>query len=145
MNIRRINHLRYLHNEASGFQKRIYSLPQKRVRLLIQRTFSVPQKLFVVYFTLLSVSILSNDRMIDEWWIRVYLEGSSRGRIEVLSQNLPGGTEVIYKNFSQVSRSPGRYSNRSSCKYKYKATPLYQSVRCIRDDDSGWKQLCRRV
>jgi hypothetical protein len=37
--------------------------------------------------------IASNEGMINEWWIEMYLEGGGRNIIKVLSQYLVKGTE----------------------------------------------------
>jgi hypothetical protein len=51
------------------------------------------------------------------------VEGSGRGLIlryefNVLTRDSPGGTEENHENFSQDSRSPGRYLNSVSLEYE---------------------------
>jgi hypothetical protein len=46
--------------------------------------------------------IASNDGISDEQWIINDLEGSIRGLIEVLYQNLPGGTEKTTENSVRI-------------------------------------------
>jgi hypothetical protein len=48
-----------------------------------------------------------------------YTDGSGHGLIEVISQNLPGGTEKNpRKNFSQDSGCPDRYLNPIPSEYE---------------------------
>jgi hypothetical protein len=56
-------------------------------------------------------SIASEGRALDDRWIRTNLKRSGPGPTEVLSLNLPGGTEKITKILSQNGRCPDRDSN----------------------------------
>jgi hypothetical protein len=69
----------------------------------------------------------SDDGSIMNW------KGLGRKRpwpIEILFRNVPGRTEEDHENLSQESWCSGRDSNRAFPKFKSKASPLDQPVRC---------------
>jgi hypothetical protein len=68
-------------------------------------------------------------RMINELWTGMDLEVRGSCLTAVLSRHLPGDTEVNTTYHSQGSLCPGRDSNRSPPKYKYRALYLNQSIR----------------
>jgi hypothetical protein len=75
--------------------------------------------------------IASNGRMIYVRWIAKDWEGSVRGLVDILSQNLPGETNKHHDNLSQDVQFPGRVSNWASSEYKVTALPPDQSASCM--------------
>jgi hypothetical protein len=63
--------------------------------------------------------MLWNGMMFDE--IGRGLKGSDRALMKVLSQDLPGGTEEIMKDFSQDIQCPGQCLNRAPPEYESRA------------------------
>jgi hypothetical protein len=57
------------------------------------------------------------------------VDGRVRGLVEVLPQNLPGGTKKDLESISSNSRCLGLVSNGSPSEYKTRVSHLYQSAR----------------
>jgi hypothetical protein len=71
-------------------------------------------------------------RRMVPWLMNDELSGFDRGLIEVLSYDLPGGTEDNHENLSQDCPCPCRDSNRAPTEYKCRALPLDHPVQSQR-------------
>jgi hypothetical protein len=84
-----------------------------------------------LFFETVSSYIIQRRIIRDEGWIGKDLEESVHSAVEILSRNLPGGTEECHENCSQDSWSPGINSNRISPGHEPPTLLLREAGLCL--------------